>query len=226
VIPAPLRLAARRPRLPAGLAAVGLLWLCGTNVSAEIMPPQAGELDFTITRKGEMIGGYHAAFRRLPDGRLEVREKIQADVTLGPITLYHFLQQATEVWRGDQLVAMTSDTEEDSDKHHLTIAEDNGDLALTVDGKTQHIAAEAVPMTLWSAEMAAHDRPIFDGNDGQLYKTATACQSAAPHAGEGPGQTCQITGELRRNLAYDAEGMLEDMSFDADDGSHIHYKRR
>lgn len=217
---------AKMPRLPAGLVAAGLLWLCGTNVAAEMAPPEGGSLDFAIVRKGEVIGGYKADFNRLADGRLEVTLLVKADVSLGPISLYHFHQVTREVWRGEQLVAMTSDTEEDSEKHHLTVAEDNGDLAMTVDGKTERIAADSVPMSLWSAEMVTHSRPIFDSNDGQLYKTETTCEAAAPHAGEGIGQTCQITGELQRSLRYDASGLLDDVSFSADDGTHIHYKRR
>ena len=94
------------PRLPAGLVAAGLLWLCGTNVAAEIAPPEGGSLDFAIVRKGEVIGGYKADFNRLADGRLEVTLLVKADVGLGPISLYHFHQVTREVWRGEQLVAM------------------------------------------------------------------------------------------------------------------------
>jgi len=216
----------RLPRLPAGLAAAGLLWLCGTNVAAEMAPPEGGSLDFAIVRKGDVIGSYHADFRRLGEGKLEARLKVSADVSLGPITLYHFHQITTEVWRGERLVSMVSDTEEDSEKHHLSVAEDNGDLALTVDGQTRRIAADSVPLSLWSASMVNGPRPIFDSNDGQLYKTETACEAAAPHAGEEPGQLCQVTGELQRTLRFDAQGLLDDVSFAADDGSHIHYRRR
>lgn len=214
------------PRLPSGLVAAGLLWLCGTNVAAEMAPPQVQVLDFAIVRKGEVIGGYRADFRRQPDGKLEVRLAVAADVSLGPISLYHFRQTATELWRGERLVSMTSDTEEDGDKHHLTVAEDNGDLVLTVDGKAGRIDADSVPLSLWSASMLTRARPIFDGNDGQVYKSETACEMAAPRAGEGAGQVCRISGDLQRTLRYDVDGLLEDVSFSADDGSHIRYKRR
>jgi hypothetical protein len=226
VIAAFFRQASRIPRLPTGLVAAGLLWLCGANVAAEMAPPDGGSLDMAIIRKGEVIGSYRADFHRLTDGRLQVTLLVKADVSLGPISLYHFHQVTKEIWRGEQLVSMTSDTEEDGEKHHLTVTEDNGDLALTVDGKMQRISAESVPLSLWSAEMVSRSRPIFDSNDGQLYKAEASCEPAAPHAGEGVGRICQITGELQRSLRFDAAGLLDDMSFAADDGTHIHYKRR
>jgi len=213
------------PRFPAGLAAAGLLWLCGTNVAAEMAPPDGGSLDFAIVRKGDVIGGYHADFRRLTDGRTEVRLKVTADVTLGPISLYHFHQVTVEIWRGERLATMISDTEEDSEKHHLTVVEDNGDLALTVDDQTRRISADSVPLSLWSSQMVETHRPIFDSNDGQLYKTESSCEAVAPHAGEGTGLLCQITGELQRSIRFDAQGLVDDVSFSADDGTHIHYRR-
>lgn len=208
------------------IAAGAPLLYANAATAAEMAPPEVGSLDFAIIRGGETIGGDHADFRHLPDGRLEVRLKVEADVSLGPIALYHFRQQAAEVWRGERLVSMSSDTEENGERHHLTVAEDGDGLALTVDGKTRRIAADSVPMSLWSVEMAARGRPVFDGNDGQLYKTEVSCEPGAPHAGEGRGTACEITGELQRSLRYDAGGLLEDMSFSADDGSPIRYKRR
>ncbi|MDR3435134.1 DUF6134 family protein [Telmatospirillum sp.] len=201
-----------------GWACVAVL-LAVPAMAGSIASPAGRALDFDILRKGEMIGHYHADFVDEADHRLEVRTRIRAEVTAGPIRLYHFTHQSAEVWQGDRLVSLAADTDDDGEIHHLVVSRDGPTLLLTVDDKTHAAALDAVPSSLWNRGMLDGKRPIFDMTDGQVFRIETRC-AAAEAAG-----SCEISGELTRKLDYDADGMLVGLSFLADDGSKVMYRR-
>jgi hypothetical protein len=219
-MPLPPRLSRRHLGLAAGL--VVWPWLAGLGAAAAFAPPDGGVLDLAIVRKGDVIGDYRSDFATRPDGSLEVITRIDAEITLGPVRLYHFRHSSTETWRDGKLVALFSDTDDDGDIHHLQAHQANGALAINVDGKTETASAEAVPSSLWTLAMLDADRPIFDIVDGQQFKAERHCEAAKPP--EGPGTACKITGELERTLHYSPKGLLDSLSFSADDGSTVTYR--
>lgn len=204
---------------------MALLWLCGSGMAAPLPAPEGGSLDFAIIRKGDVIGEYHSQFTRAKDGQTQVTIRIRAEVTLGPIRLYHFDQSSTELWHDSRLVALTSDADDDGEIHHLSAREDRGDLELTVDGKASKIPAESVPTSLWARDMVEESRPIFDSTDGQLFKHQSQCDPTPSRTEGPPGVSCQISGDLNRTLRYGADGLLDGMTFAADDGSMVRYRR-
>ena len=174
-------------------------------------------------RKGEVIGEYRSDYQNKPDGGLEVRARIRIALKVGPIVLYHFDHDSVETWRHGRLAAVDSDTNDDGTRHHLTIHGQDGALALTVDGKAVTVSAESVPSSLWNIAMLANDRPIFDIVDGQQFKNVTACTTSTPGQ---TGMDCKITGDLERELRFAADGTLDSVSFTADDGSTVTYRRQ
>lgn len=218
----PLR---RFPRLPASLGAGLLLWLCVPGFAADLPTPDSGALEFSIIRKGEVIGSYRSDFVRKPDGELDVSTRITAELTLGPVRLYHFDHTATEVWRDAKLVAMTAASDDDGEVHNLRLHEEGAALAMEVDGKPTVIPAASVPSSFWTLAML-QGRPVFDMVDGQSQRVDESCEAVPARANEAAGTLCHLTGDITRSLRYGPDGLLDGVTFIADDGSKILYRRR
>jgi hypothetical protein len=163
-----------RSKFPSSTALAVLVLLPGLSAFAQ--PVSSGRaLDFDIIRKGDVIGHYHTEFTERQDHLLEVRTRIDAAVTAGPIRLYHFHHQSTETWAGMRLVAFSGDTDDDGETHRLEGAAGPQGLLLAVDGKAAVPVADAVPSSLWNRAMVEGGRPVFDVGDGQLLKVRVHC---------------------------------------------------
>ena len=217
--------ALRAPRLPTSLAAGLLLWLCVPGWASDLAMPETGEMEFSIIRKGDVIGNYRSRFIRKPDGEIDVATKISAELTLGPVRLYHFDHTSQEAWRNGKLVGLTADSDDDGEVHHLRLKEEGAALALDVDGKPTAIPSDSVPSSLWNMAMLG-DRPVFDIVDGQSLKVAVACVPVPARTPEAAGTQCELTGDITRTLRYTPQSLLDGVTFLADDGSKILYRRR
>ncbi|HLN26093.1 MAG TPA: DUF6134 family protein [Patescibacteria group bacterium] len=193
-------------------------------LAAETGVPPGGALDFDIVRKGDVIGLYHSDFTETPDGVLAVRTHIKAEVSLGPIRLYHFDSSSVESWRQGRLIGLIADSDDNGDVHHLQAQAQGETLVLGIDGKASAavLPADSVPSSLWSADMLRPGRPIFDFVDGQRFVATTHCDPASV----AEGQVCTVTGELERNLHYAPDGVLDHVDFAGDDGSQVSYRPR
>jgi hypothetical protein len=197
----------------------------GAGHAGEQSTPPTGTLDFSIIRKGDVIGSYHSDFTLRGKDEIEVQTRIKAAVTMGPIKLYNFEHKSVESWHDGRLIGLVSDTDDDGEVHHLEAHPAGHDLALSVDGKIVTANAAAVPSSLWNRDMLSAGRPIFDINDGQLFRTTIQCHPATVSPSS-PTTTCEITGDLERTLQYNPDGVLEGLTFLADDGSQVVYRQR
>jgi hypothetical protein len=140
---------------------------------------------------------------------------------LGPVRFYHFERSSIETWRGDRLIGLISDADDNGEVHHLQAREDGDSLALSVDGQPPvAVAATSVPSSLWRRSMVREDRPVFDMDDGQPLKITPHCDA------EPLGTICKITGDLERTLHFGAAGLLIGETLTADDGSEVAYVPR
>ena len=193
-------------------------------LAVEAGVPPTGALDFDIVRKGEVIGLYHSDFAETADGLLTVRTHIKAEVTLGPIRLYHFDSAYVESWRQGRLVGLVSDSDDNGEVHHLQAQVQGENLVLGIDGKSSAavLSADAVPSSLWNSDMLRPGRRIFDVDDGQRFTAVTHCDPASA----GQGWACTVSGELERSLHYGPDGVLDRLEFAGDDGSQVSYRPR
>lgn len=206
--------------------ALSLVLPSAAGAAGALTVPPNGVLDFAIVRRGEVIGTYHSDFTLGSDGTIGVRTRIKAEVTAGPIRLYNFDHTSAERWRNGRLVDLVADTDDDGDVHHLEAHAAASMLDLTLDGKAATADGASVPSSLWAMAMLAGDRPIFDITDGEQFKTSIRCDPTPTLPPPGTATTCEITGDLVRSLHYGADGVLEGLSFLADDGSPVVYRRR
>lgn len=92
--------------------------IMGVSAPAAAADPQ--DLVFDVYRNGEPFGEHVLDFEREADAlRVDIRVRLRAG--LGPITLFRYEHDSEEVWRGDNLLVLTSRTLKDGDEMSVSL---------------------------------------------------------------------------------------------------------
>ena len=81
--------------------------------------PQDGELIFNILRNGNNFGQHRLFFEKEQDGTTFVDVEIEMKFSLGPINLFRYEHRNSEMWQGDKIVALDSETYDDGDQYQV-----------------------------------------------------------------------------------------------------------
>jgi hypothetical protein len=205
------------------IAAACLVAVAGAAQAAVV--PDDGKLDFAVLRDGEKIGSYKLSFEQKAD-RLDVKVKTRIKVKLAFITLYHFDHDGHEVWQDGKLVRMETETDDDGTDHKLQVAADGaGALRVVSDGEEMVAEANAIPASLWNPAFI-QTGALMDSLVGKLLNISIADLGEETVAVKGKpvkARHYSLTGDLARELWYDATGMLVRMTLTGEDGSDIQY---
>lgn len=181
-----------------------------------VLPPlaRADTLAFTIFKEGDPIG--HDVYTITKNGDVAtVKVAMQTDAKLLFLD-FHYRQDRVEVWKGDQLQSLVSDTDDDGRKHHVEAHREANSLVGVADGANKSRAiVDTVPFTLWNAEFLKHTT-LLDVSDFDEFKIGVedkgteqitvGGRSAAAHR-------YHLTGDLHWDLWYDADGILLKTAF-------------
>ncbi|MEK9970520.1 MAG: DUF6134 family protein [Ferrovibrio sp.] len=190
-------------------------------------PPPGGALNFTVMRNGSEVGKHEMLFRNETDGlKIDIRTNVAVKVAF--ITAYRFEHEGHEVWQGGRLVRLWSKTNDDGTKHVLDVTAGGSDLVVMADGKDAEKATVSIPASLWN-ERIVQQRSILNTLDGTRMAIQVAdlgTEAVAVQGGRVPARHYSITGDLQRELWYDAQNVLVKVRFKAKDGSDIEYLRQ
>ncbi|MBP2303477.1 DUF6134 family protein [Azospirillum picis] len=123
---------------------------------------------------------------------------------------FRYDHKREEVWKGGALESMTATTDDDGTPHSMSLTRDGGGYRMTVDGKAREVAADALPLTLWTPEVLKH-RTLLSVIDGAPYKAAARKVGAETVEAGGkavPAAHHRIDGDVERELWYAADGTL------------------
>jgi hypothetical protein len=161
--------------------AAAILVLAPLSSSAESAHPDAathadapagtGKLHqvFDIIRGGDKIGVDTVDVDRQKDATT-VKTNTKLSVKVLSIEMYHMEHSANETWKGGQLVAFKSHTNDNGTKHDVEIAPGSAadKLTLIVDGVKTEVPKTISPASLWNREVI--NRPdLFDSADGKRF---------------------------------------------------------
>lgn len=218
------------PRLSAAaFAAACLSAVVSLSVADPVLaaPPPGGVLDFTVLRNGSEVGKHEMLFRNEADGlKIDIRTNVAVKVAF--ITAYRFEHEGHEVWQGGRLVRLWSKTNDDGTKHVLDVTAGGNELVVMADGKDTEKATVSIPASLWN-ERLVQQRSILNTLDGSrmAIQVADLGTDAVPVKGSKvPARHYAVTGDLQRELWYDAQNVLVKVRFKAKDGSDIEYLRQ
>lgn len=209
------------------LARVSFLLAVLLAGAAHAAAPRDGKLDFAVLRDGEPIGSHEMSFRRDGDAlAVDVRTRVAVKVLF--VTAYRFEHDGRELWRDGRLVRLDSVTDDDGTKHSLHVEANGRGLQVVGDGQTAEIDAAMLPASLWH-EGVVRSGALLNTLDGRTMavrvedlgqETVTARGRAVP------ARHYRITGDLERELWYDADAVLVRVRFKGKDGSDILYELR
>lgn len=185
------------------------------------------KLSFTVTRNGKPIGSHVYTFDR--QGRRTVVEiRTSIDFRLFSLPVYRFKHESREIWDGNQLVQLSSNTDDNGDPVTLDVRADGPILKIGGPDDVIEVDAKAVPASLWNRDVVRRER-LLDTVNGAVMKTSATDlgDDTVTVGGKAvPARRFRLSGEYNRELWYDQrDGTLVRVLFEADDGSEVEYVR-
>ncbi len=158
---APAAAAPAAPAAPAHAAAAP------AHAAAAAAAPVKVHQTFDIVRKDDKIGANVVEIDRQGDA-VTVKNKTDISVKLMYVQVYHREHVASETWKGGQLAAFKSETDDNGTKHEVEVAPGASPdkVALIVDGKKTEEPKSIAPASLWSRELVTRTE-LFDPADGK-----------------------------------------------------------
>ncbi|MDR3517733.1 MAG: DUF6134 family protein [Azospirillaceae bacterium] len=201
-----------------------------TTLTAALCPPAAASpatethLDFTVLKDGSPIGQHHIDLKR--DGDTEtvaIRTNVQVRVAF--VVVYRFEHSGTELWRGGHLVTLHTQTNDDGNRHAVTVTAAADHLDIEADGTRHQSAAGIIPASLWNQDLVRQSTLLNTLTGAPMSVTVAdlGTDTIAAHTSPTPAHHFKITGELERDLWYDPSGTLVQVEFKAQDGADIRY---
>lgn len=185
------------------------------------------QLDFTVLRNGSEVG--HDLIHVARDGeQTHVDIDTHVVVTMAMIPVYRFEHHAHEEWRGQQLVKLDSQTNDDGKKHTLHVSAAAGGLTVDGDGQQSTAPADIVTASLWNPRLTSQHTLLntLEGTQMPVTVHDAGVEPVEVHGAARNAHHYVLSGGLQRDLWYDASGQLVQVRFKAKDDSEIVYALR
>lgn len=186
--------------------------------------PDTNRIAFRVVRDEVDIGSHELTFRR--DGeRLDVDIAIDLKVTFLGVALYRYSHRARETWQGDRLIALETATDDNGTPYKIVGRAGTEGFTLSSGGKETVFPADAFPSSHWNRAWL-QGRPLINTQKGEKIAYTIAPrgeESVATAGGSANAERFAVTGDLRKDIWFDAAGRWVKTRFDAPDGSSIFY---
>lgn len=184
-----------------------------------------GELSFTVTRNGAPIGSQ--IYRIDRQGRHVVVDiHTDIDFRLLWIPVYRFRHESREIWDGDRLIRMVSNTDDNGNPVALDVRAEGRVLKVGGEAGPAEVDSSAVPASLWNSVVVERQR-LLDTVTGTVLATKVAFlgDEVLTVAGKSvQTRRYRLSGDYSRDLWYDSgDGSLVRVLFEARDGSEVEY---
>ena len=210
--------------LPIAFMMAAMLPAC-PGVAEPWIPPD-NRLEFSIVRDGEEIGRQTIAFAQ-EGKRLVVDTRVEIKVKRLFVTVHRFERSARSVWRGGMLQSYTSSTDNNGTKSSLTVRPRGDALEIRTNGSSRQVARGLKVPELWNIDVLAAKtviNPVTGAVDeisvGPPEKTVLQLGNR-----EFPARRYRLTGKTARDIWYDENGGLLQISRKARDGSTVVTRR-
>lgn len=206
----------RKPALLLAAAAVFGLAAFNAPLTVPVEPP-AGDIVFDVYRNGSEFGVHRVRFEDRGEGEFLVDVNIEFDVQLGPINLFRYRHQSSEVWSDGELEAVAGATLKDGEWTRFTHENGSADAALLALPPSSHWRGYAPETGLVLSTETGEPMAVEVVDLGpDTVQTANGPVEA---------RRLRITGTLSMDLWYDDEGRWVGCEFEAR-GHSIRYVLR
>jgi len=196
--------AATRPAL---LAVALALVLVVVKPSGACQPPESPAA-YVINHETHGDIGTHVLTFSCEGDKLIVETDVEVKVKILFVTAYERRAKYREVWEGDRLISYDARTDDNGDLYEVTARIEEGEMIVDgVDG-TVRVPKDTVSTHPWNVTVV--DRPLLFGQrDGRLRKVEVEAAGQETIDIDGRPVTARkyvVSGELERELFYDADG--------------------
>ena len=189
-------------------------------------PGDGDRLVFDVFRDGSKFGTHTVAFSQSGDA-LTVDSDVELKVTLGPLTLFHYVHDVTERYSAGRLVSLAARTKRDGKWKQLTASATEGGMKVVGAAFRGVLGGAVIPSTHWNiAEMK--QPAMFSTETGAMLPiTVTDMGLERVKTGEGmiEARRYVVKSEITASFWYDASGRWVKCAFEAQ-GSQIDYVLR
>ncbi len=215
-----------RALFPISCITLGLLLsLAGAATSPALAVAGPSRLEFVVVRNGEAVGHHVIDFTRAGNST-NVKISTNVVVTIAFIPVYRFEHSGLETWRGNQLVALRSQTNDDGTPHQVAVAVEGDHLRIAADGAQGTAAATILPASLWNAGIVSQSTLLNTLNGTQMrVAVQDRGEETVPASGRRvAAHHFTISGGLNRDVWFDRNNTLVRVQFAAKDGSTVVYE--
>ncbi len=179
--------------------------IAGALLIGITMPAAARDLDakFLIERKGKVIG-YHAVDVTPTEAGARVDTRIEMRVGLGPITFFKYDHRATEIWRGEDLISLVSETDNNGDQSSVNAKRYGDQLMITGTGFEGPAPEGAMPSSYWDKNLVEANAMI-NTQTGEILDIDTSLVGETVAPNDRPAEQYRLVGTIALNLWYDGE---------------------
>jgi uncharacterized protein DUF6134 len=198
--------------------------VAATASTAQASPSMPDELSYSVVREGDEIGTHQISFRESADG-LNVNIETDVAVEVFGIAFYRFEHSGHEIWQGERLISLVSETNDDGIAHALNAVAEGRELRIESDARRGLEGGGIIPASLWNRDLVRQSELLntLDGSTmavdvadlGEETVVAAGRQIEATHY--------SVTGKLNRELWYNSDDVLVQVKFDGADGSEVTY---
>lgn len=175
------------------------------------------DLTFRVMRQGAQVGTHTVRFR--DDGDLlRARSELRIQVRLAGFTVYRYLHETEEAWRGDRLVGLESRADQNGRPTQSQATAEAGGLRLRGTAGETLLPPQAAPLTWWRFPVLVAGVPLFDARDGRLLPGRLERRAEA-------GGRVRLVAPEGTEALYDAAGTWIGFATKGEDGSVATYER-
>lgn len=176
---------------------------------------------FDVLRQGSKIGNETYDVTHKGD-MTSVKVTSHVLVKIAFITAYRYDRTETETWKGSQLVAFKSTTDDNGKAHEISASQAGGKITLTVDGEAAPVSKGIAPASIWGLEIAKHSQ-LFDPGTGKRMSARAedlGDETMEMHGAPRQLKHLKLSGQFERELWFDEQGLVK-MSMIGSDNSTI-----
>lgn len=194
---------------------------------AFVWSPRDGDrLEFDVFRNGEKFGRHIVTFSR-DGGALEVASDIELKVALGPLTLFHYVHKAKEVYDRGRLKSVTAETKNEGKWSKLAAEATSGGLKVAGAAFRGVLPSAPIPSTHWNVAQMKQ-QAMFSTETGEMLPmvvTDRGVERVKVGDGQVEARRYDVKSEMEASFWYDAKGRWVKCAFNTK-GSDVEYVLR
>lgn len=211
------------------LLVLSLLLPAAANAAIKVPEgfPPAGTITYDVWREGSQIGTHTVEFTRDGD-KLTVHTKIRIEVKLLFVTVYRFAHDAEEDWVDGKLMRFAAKTDDNGTDREVLLERSGEELRGHYNSEQAVMPGNLIPGSLWHPATVDQTQLIepTKGRAKAVTITDRGVEQVQLDSGAVQAHHYSITGGLRREVWYGADGEVVQAAYAAKDGSLLTFKLR